>query len=290
MKKRRVGSEKIATPADRFRIVLKIFFAGSQSAMARKLGCSQPMISRVVAGEKEPGPRLLMALASCPGVSRRWVLTGIGKPLAPLGREATEGDAALRIARQFVLGPLGAHRDQLSDAYLPVLHRDYSPSRYWFILDDDRQAKHGLLRGDAILVETNGSWLVNPLLLRGKWCVLLPSDDAEPHLRRIGDDESPEIESIDSPFPVMSFAKFRRFAPDRAPMKAEQRRSRTQGKPGVGPSNTAEQPRRSNDPKLESTAGRIITGEFRAGGEGAEVAWDLVVGVVVLAQRRWPWD
>ncbi len=210
MEKPKVLAVKLATPTDRFRTVLHDVFGGSQTLMAKGLGCSQPMISRVAAGEKEPGSRLLMALASFPGISRRWALTGRGEPLSSLGPEPVAGDAMLPIARKLVPGQLEAYREYLSDACLPVLRRDYSPSRYWFLVNNDDQAERGLLRGDAILVQADGAWLGNPLLLRGKWCVVLPHTDGEPRLRQIADDEYPEIVAVDSPLASIFPASIRR--------------------------------------------------------------------------------
>ena len=160
-------------------------FAGSQSALARSLGCSPSMISRVVAGEKEPGPRLLMALANLPGISRRWALTGQGEPLSSLGPEPVAGDAMLPIATRLVPGHLEAYREYLSDACLPVLRRDYSRSRYWFIMTNDDHAERGLLRGDAILVESDGSWLGKPKVLKNKWCAICPEPEAAPVLGHV---------------------------------------------------------------------------------------------------------
>src|SRR5260221_14652916 len=106
-----------------------------------------------------------MALANFPGISRRWALTGQGEPLSSLGPDPVAGDAMLPIAKKLVPGHLEAYREYLSDACLPVLRRDYRPSRYWFIVENDEHAEHGLLHGDALLVETDGSWLGKPKLL-----------------------------------------------------------------------------------------------------------------------------
>ena len=59
MEQPKVLAVKLATPTDRFRTVLHDVFAGSQTAMARGLRCSQPMISRVVAGEKAGAPAVV---------------------------------------------------------------------------------------------------------------------------------------------------------------------------------------------------------------------------------------
>ena len=210
-------------------------------------------------------PRLLLALANFPGLSRRWALTGQGEPLSSLGPEPVAGDAMLRIATRLVPGQLEAYREYLTDACLPVLRRDYTPSRYWFVVNDDDQAERGLLRGDAILVESDGSWLGNPLLLRGKWCVVLPNTDGEPLLRRIDDDEYPEIATVDSPhasvFPdtirrrSMGIVKFRAV-----PTRPDQEHARHEGKRGVGRGSTAEKSKGKRHSSNVSTAAGISAG------------------------------
>jgi hypothetical protein len=300
MKEPRNRAAKVATPTDRFRTVIKNVFGGSQTVMARSLGCSPSMISRVVAGEKEPGPRLLMALASFPGISRRWALTGQGEPLSSLGPEPVAGDAMLPIARQLVPGHLEAYREFLTDACLPVLRRDYSRSRYWLVVDNDDHAERGLLPGDAILVESDGSWLSKPLLLRGKWCVLLPNTDGAPLLRRIEDDEYPETVIVDSPsvwcFPETNRRRSMGIVQFRAvPTRPDQEHARHEGKRGVGRDSTVEKSKGKRNRNNVSTAAGISTeAHAAAGGDGGkaaetEVHWDVVVGVGVLLQRRWPW-
>ena len=293
-KKQTVQAAKVAPPADRFRTVLHDFFAGSQSAMARGLGCSQPMVSRVVAGEKEPGPRLLMALANFPGISRRWALTGQGEPLSSLGPEPMAGDAMLPIARQLVPGHLEAYREFLTDACLPVLRRDYRRSRYWLILDNDDQAERGLLRGDAILVESDGSWLGKPKLFKNKWCAIRPEPEAEPVLQLVSRYEptlgviiastSPAARAEAPRYVTMGLSGFRRV-PVKKPLAPPKDQAE---KTAAGMPSTIAAERRPVTPSERKQDIRAVA----AKGQDRpldEAPFEAIVGVVVLLQRRWSW-
>src|SRR5262245_13012337 len=66
---------------ERIRFLLSYRWKNHQRQMARELGISQGLISKVVNGQQGPGERLLAALAEGGGVNPRWLLHGEGEPL-----------------------------------------------------------------------------------------------------------------------------------------------------------------------------------------------------------------
>lgn len=67
--------------------VYRELYGSSQAAMAKDLGVSQPLISKVVRGEQEPGPKLLAALVKNPRLNPRWLMEGGGEAFFPVERE-----------------------------------------------------------------------------------------------------------------------------------------------------------------------------------------------------------
>lgn len=72
-----------ASMADRVRQLLTSRWQGRQADMAREVGCSQAVLSRVATGKAEPGKRLLALIAAHPEVDSEWLYSGRGKPTRP---------------------------------------------------------------------------------------------------------------------------------------------------------------------------------------------------------------
>ena len=151
-------------------------FAGSQSAMASALGCSQSFLSRIVSGSKEPGPKLLKALAQLPGINKHWALTGEGEPLR------AEGVSTVPIARELLPGQPKGHANLLTgmtESVAPHLARDTA----YMIVAASPFPEH-TLTGDRILLDTDPTqWQENLRLLDRKLCAVRRHDAIE--LRRI---------------------------------------------------------------------------------------------------------
>src|SRR4051812_7212842 len=88
----------------RIGLLLRLVWAGNRSAMARDLGVSHPVISRVAAGQQEPPGKLLLALAGRPTVNLRWLFLGEGEPLNPRDPAAAGGRFA-PVATRLLPGP-----------------------------------------------------------------------------------------------------------------------------------------------------------------------------------------
>ncbi len=77
--------------AGRIGYLLQHVWFGNQSEMARDLGCSQSLISKVVAGERSPGHKLMQALTEHPTINKGWLIAGEGPPLAVEAGAGTSG-------------------------------------------------------------------------------------------------------------------------------------------------------------------------------------------------------
>lgn len=171
------------SPSQRFATVLEVVFGRSQGAMAKALGCSQSIISRIVRGKQAPGAKLLMTLAEYPALNRAWVLTGVGEPLLSQLQEYN-GDAALPIARTPFVGLPYDHPLCLEDVLYPVPRNLHRRSRYWIrIVGDHPFITDNNLRvadGDMVLFESDKSeW---PARLINKPCLINLKRDEEDHL------------------------------------------------------------------------------------------------------------
>jgi len=131
-KKQTRETPDITAPLTR-RIVLlwKLIWAANKSQMARDLGISHPVISRIIAGQQEPPGQLLLALANWPKVNLRWLFLGEGEPL----RERDLGVGGGRycpVAERLLPGDPNNYPRWLTGTSLPVAEAYYSPTAYWF--------------------------------------------------------------------------------------------------------------------------------------------------------------
>lgn len=83
--------QSVLSLRERFLYFLQTLFVGSQSDMAKFLGCAQSCISKIERGKAQPGPKLLRAMCQHPQVNSIWLMTGEG--------------VAIRDAHQSVLPP-----------------------------------------------------------------------------------------------------------------------------------------------------------------------------------------
>jgi transcriptional regulator with XRE-family HTH domain len=176
MQRKKTAKQPATTwsPRARFRYVLDAFFGGSQSALASKLGCSQSVVSKVVAGRQQPGAQLLLALASLHGVTRKWALLGKGPPPDPDYAATTE--LSLPVVEDLVV-PIHRQARQGAAEFRLVSAAEFSTTRL-FLRASAKSIPHGLLgsefrHGDLLIVETNASlWKHEPNRLDGKVCLV----------------------------------------------------------------------------------------------------------------------
>jgi hypothetical protein len=174
--KRPSQPKPVENASGRFDYVRRTKFAGSQSALASALDCSQSFLSRVVGGRKEPGPKLLTALAGLPGINPHWALTGEGQPFQ------AEQPTSIPIANVLLPGHPKDHADLLTGMTESVAPHHARDSAYMFVVTDPF-AEH-VLAGDRVLLDADpGLWRKNLRLLDDRLCAVRRHDVIE--LRRI---------------------------------------------------------------------------------------------------------
>jgi hypothetical protein len=127
-------------------------------SFAAAVGCSHTAVNKVVAG-REPGRRLLAAVAERLGVNPTWLMAGAGPPyLEP----PSEGCAAgLPVARVPLPGAPWVHPELLEAGWPEDTEPLFAPSRYWLVLGHGapilRERDRGFLQADRLLMETDGA-------------------------------------------------------------------------------------------------------------------------------------
>jgi transcriptional regulator with XRE-family HTH domain len=176
------NTQLLSPTAARVWEVLQCYFLGSQSEMARQLGMTQPAISLVVTGKREPGPRLLNAIARLPGVSADWISSGKGTLPE---RQAVRDPRRCFLPLYASLHDAFPSRNQLG----PTIHgvnvraADFSESRIVLELSEAREwgdAKNCPLRpGCCLIFETDRRfWAAEPYKLEGRYAVRFSADQA----------------------------------------------------------------------------------------------------------------
>jgi hypothetical protein len=255
--------------------------------MAKDLGFSHTAIIRVISSGRLPGPRLLAALGSHPGVRREWLLRGSGEPLEKSVANPTSADAMLPLAKFLLPGTIDANRDRLSDAHMAVASRDFRPTRYWYIVDAADHVTDELLVGDSLLIESDGTWMSRPHLLQNKWCVILQAPSRGPSLRHVEGYRPSEgviVAAASSPLQDNRAASEPRVIRDRNPrrrralIRRELHRSEQTESTGLPL------------PQIDSSKNTESAPQAAKAMESKQhlIALTAVVGVVVLRQRRWP--
>jgi hypothetical protein len=170
---------------DRVKYLLAHLWRGNQREMARAVGVSQGLISKVVNGQQAPGPRLLTALANHPGVDSDWVVSGTGQPIPFPER------GSLPIAAGVLPGPPLEYPHLLGGSRHPVADALSRPTRYWLLLAQNsplvREPSLRLAPGDLLLLDSDPAWTRRPDLTDGRLCgVRLPAHPSpEYHLGRV---------------------------------------------------------------------------------------------------------
>jgi len=169
MPKRRTEESLRRRQADcgRVKLLLENLWAGHQGKMAADLGVTQGLISKIIRQVQGPGRKLLVKLASQPGVNREWVIRGEGQPfLSP-----TKG--SLPIAMGVLPGSPEHHPALLTGQRHPVADAFERPSRYWITVQPSCPllllTDLALLPGDLLLLESNSeTWVGQFTRLVGK--------------------------------------------------------------------------------------------------------------------------
>src|SRR5262249_7819585 len=175
----------------RLNLLCKSIWKGNRSRMAKDLGISQPVMSRVLAGQQAPSTKLLEALARWPRLNVRWLFNGEGEPLRDRGLGDGGGHLG-PVASQLLPGSPQGHPELLTGLSLAVATAYYSPTSYFFRLEsrDPLVSARGsrTAAGDYLLVETSHDWIARPPAFRGRLGVFRCPDRAGLIIGRIARD------------------------------------------------------------------------------------------------------
>ena len=153
---------------ERVKYLLAHLWRGRQREMARSVGVTQGLLSKVVNGQQAPGPRLLTALAAHPDVNGEWLRTGAGQPLY------LPEEGSLPVSYGLLPGPPLRYPHLLSGARHPVARVHDRETRYWLLLGPTsplvREPGLRLASGDLLLFEADAGWTRQPNLTHGRLC------------------------------------------------------------------------------------------------------------------------
>lgn len=170
----------------RIRYLLDHRWGGSQRGMARAIGVSQGLISKVLSATQKPGRRLLGAIERYPGINSDWLRNGIGHPLP------TPEQGSLPVALGVLPGPPLEYPHLLTGSRHPVADAMYRLSRYWMSVPSQSpllSAERFQVRpGDLLLLEAERVWAGRPDLAAGRLCGVRTGSGpaAEYRLARVG--------------------------------------------------------------------------------------------------------
>jgi hypothetical protein len=158
-------------------------FDGNRSALARAIGFSHAMISRVVAGTK-PGRRLLAAVANHLHVNPAWLAKGQGQPFP----EEAAGGPGIPVTNILLPGPPAAHQAMLT-GWLTVPEVVESSTAFWLVLKSSqpivRRPSSGFRTGDQLLMETDPFKFPREADMRDDLCVVRGEGGADLRLAAV---------------------------------------------------------------------------------------------------------
>ena len=161
-------SKRRAAIRDRVKFLLEYHWSGNQHQMARDMGVSQGLISKITSGFQGAGNRFLAALSRQPEVNRDWLLRGVGQPLSlpPKG--------TLPVANGVLPGAARDYAALFTGQRHPIAEALDRTSRYWLELQSNspllQDAALGLMAMDLLLMETDPAWLGRPDFIDGRLC------------------------------------------------------------------------------------------------------------------------
>ena len=155
--------------------------------MARAIGCSHTVITKIAAGLQSPGTRLLSAIAQHPKINPAWLLSGDGEPLLQERPDTPTEGWPLPIARQLLPGAPDEYRSMLSGETFPIAGAFYRETRYWFQVQPGepalRDSSLKLDIGDLLLLDANTSNLEATNFSQARLCAIKRIENEKPVLR-----------------------------------------------------------------------------------------------------------
>lgn len=174
------------TPGDRVRHLLTLRWNGNQTEMSKETKCAQATLSLIANSIKEPGKRVLNLIGSTPGVNRKWLFEGVGKPLVKDVKQTLATDCYLPVAKRAIPGNPSEHLDAMKGEKSEVMPTHATPYNYWLELSNDEPilavSELMLLPGDRLLISTDPEEIPKSSSLYGQIVVVL---DPKKHKRPV---------------------------------------------------------------------------------------------------------
>lgn len=173
---------------ERIRFLVNHRWAGRQRQMARDLGVSQALISKLVNGQQAAGKQFLLTLAKHSGVNLEWLVDGQGPPVQWPERES------LPVARAVLPGPPLSVPDMLTGERHPVAEAFTRQTRYWLQVQPStpilRVESLRLMAGDLMLIEGDPAWARQADMVVGRPCGVRLGRGVHPGAIALGDRKS----------------------------------------------------------------------------------------------------
>ncbi len=122
---KKIANQKLSLAARKMRELVESVGGGSQRAFASQVGCSQPVISRILNGQQEPGKDLIEKIAGLKGVDGAELKRAYEESLSGLGE-----DYQVPIASCLLDGSPLANKEKLTPGSIAVSRTVYSPTVY----------------------------------------------------------------------------------------------------------------------------------------------------------------
>lgn len=178
------------TPGDRVRHLLSLKWNGNQTEMAKETKCAQATLSLIANSKKDPGKRVLNLIASTPGINRKWLFDGVGKPLVKNVKQSVASDCYLPVVKRAIPGNPSDHLDAMTGEKFEVMPTHATPNNYWLELRNDEPilavGELMLRPGDRLLISTAPEDIPQESCLCGQTVVVLdPKKHERPVLAQV---------------------------------------------------------------------------------------------------------
>lgn len=165
-------SRMLSPVAQKISDLIESVGGGSQRTFAGLVGCSQPVISRIVNGQQKPGRDLIERIDQLDGVDREAIMASLDEPI----RFDITDDFLIPIVSSLLRSP--PEPDQITASSLAVSHAIYRPTLYAVQASacepafDDPSEK--LRPNDLIVIDSSTDrFQQNQQMLNGKLCAVI---------------------------------------------------------------------------------------------------------------------
>lgn len=168
----------LSAASQRIADLIESVAGGSQRQFAAQVGCSQPVLSRIVNGQQQPGRDLIERIAQLEGVDRESLLESLGEKTSAVVVE----EFLIPVAQCLLRSSPAKQPDQLTAGTLAVSYTVYRPTLYAVPARMCEPAftdpSEKLRPDDLVVIESaTDRFRGNLQMLNGKLCVVVVNDE-----------------------------------------------------------------------------------------------------------------